>query len=100
MSEAFTRLLKETYLREYGGEPPRSVWQIAYRAGQEIRAALLKANPSCPPEAVHTVELIAVDTALRVACEVLYRERNSSGSPDWYEKPFGKVSQWNLNGRK
>jgi hypothetical protein len=91
MSERFSKLLEESLLREHGGNPPRSVEQLAQRVGSETRQALIRAG-------LRPDKLTVIDLTIQVIREALYRERNNSGSPDW-RSGFGSVSHWNLNGR-
>jgi hypothetical protein len=97
MSNHFQELLEESLRREYGGPVPRSIELIAQRVGSETRQALIRAG--LQPDKLTQIELTVVDLSISAIREAIYRERNRSGSADWYSG-FGSVSRWNLNGRK
>src|ERR1035437_6087179 len=96
MSEHFQTRLRELVLAEYGGEIPRSVELIAQRVGSETRQALIRAG--LRPDKLTEIELTVNDLTISAIRETIYRERNRSGSPDWYSG-FGNVSNWVLNSK-
>jgi hypothetical protein len=96
MSEKFFKILEESLRREYGGPVPRSVALIAERVGSETRQALIRAG--LRPDRLTEIEMTVVDLTISAIREAIFRERNRSGSPDWYNG-FGSLSRWNLNAK-
>jgi hypothetical protein len=96
MSNHFQELLEESLRREYGGPVPRSIELIAQRVGSETRQALIRAG--LRPDKLTEIELTVNDLTISAIREAIYRERNRSGSPDWYSG-FGNVSNWVLNSK-
>ena len=95
MHERLNLLLEAAATREYGGTIPDAVWAIAHKAGTEIRQAILRQDPKFDREKLYAIEMNAVDTALRVACQTLFERRFRHRE---FGTGFGTVSD--RNGRE
>ena len=89
MHEGLNQLLIATATREYGGPVPDVIWDICQRAGTEVRQAILRQDPKFDLEKLYAVEMNAIDTALRVACQTLVERRHGNGE---FETGFGTKS--------
>ena len=97
MSNRFLERARELATIEFGGEIPPEVMRLATRAQEEVMR-VLRQNQEIQPDTAHLVALQMAEVAVRIACEVLNRERTRRGGTGWYDG-FGRVSVWETNGR-